>query len=180
MTLADITPFKATICYNEDLDAFTGFFGFRPTYYISHKDMIITHDKLFPSISNQMYVHGFNQNKANYYGQDYKSYISVSSKEDEFSTKIFDTVRVNFNEQGNDDISRFIFRTEGQTYQYDVQTDTRKKYLEDSLRMPTRTFNQSDRARGKWINYIFEFKNNTVTPVKLFNLITNYRTSKRM
>ena len=46
--------------------------------------------------------------------------------------------------------------------------------------MPTRTFNQSDRARGKWINYIFEFKNNTVTPVKLFNLITNYRTSKRM
>ena len=180
VTLADITPFKATICYNEDLDAFTGFFGFRPTYYISHKDMIITHDKLFPSISNQMYVHGFNQNKANYYGQDYKSYISVSSKEDEFSTKIFDTVRVNFNEQGNDDISRFIFRTEGQTYQYDVQTDTRKKYLEDSLRMPTRTFNQSDRARGKWINYIFEFKNNTVTPVKLFNLITNYRTSKRM
>lgn len=180
VTLADITPFKATICYNEDLDAFTGFFGFRPTYYISHKDMIITHDKLFPSISNQMYVHGFNQNKANYYGQDYKSYISVSSKEDEFSTKIFDTVRVNFNEQGNDDISRFIFRTEGQAYQYDVQTDTRKKYLEDSLRMPTRTFNQSDRARGKWINYIFEFKNNTVTPVKLFNLITNYRTSKRM
>ena len=180
VTLADITPFKATICYNEDLDAFTGFFGFRPTYYISHKDTIITHDKLFPAILNKMYVHEFNPLKANYYGQNYKSYISVSNKEDEFSSKIFDSIRVNFNEQGNDDITRYIFRTEGQVNYYDVQTDSRKRYLEDSLRMPTRTFNQSDRTRGKWINYIFEYKNNSNIPVKLFNLITNYRISNRM
>jgi hypothetical protein len=180
VTLADVTPAKTTICYNEDLDEFTGFFPFRPTYYISHKDTIITHDKDFTGIGNNMYIHEFNPIKAQYYGQNYKSYISVSNKADEFVAKIFDSIRVNFNEQGNEDITRYIFRTEKQVNYYDIQADTRRRYVEDSLRMPTRRFDQGDRMRGKWINYIFEFKNNDTTPVKLFNLITNYRISNRI
>ena len=46
--------------------------------------------------------------------------------------------------------------------------------------MPIRTTTQKDRVRGKWVSFIFEFKNNDNIPVKLYNLITNQRISNRL
>jgi hypothetical protein len=177
--LEDITPSKGTVVYNEDLNSFQGFFSFRPTFYLSHRNLVFSHDKDFDNIENKIYVHNLNTIKANYYGQNYKSYISLNVNENEYATKVFDSIRLNANEQCYTDYSRFLFNTEKQYYYYDVKSDTRLKYVEDSIRMPVRTFNQKDRTRGKWVNFIFEFKNNDEIPVKLYNLITNHRVSNR-
>jgi hypothetical protein len=177
VTLKDISPYRCTVQYNEDLNEFTGFFAYRPTFYWDFKNLFFSHDKDFAAIGNKYYAHNLNIKKANYYGQDYKSYISVNVNQDDYASKVFDTVRLNFNKRGSIDYTRFLFNTEDQCYYYDVQNDSRKKYAEDSMRMPVRTFNQLDRTRGKWINFIFEFKNNDDVPVKLYNLITNYRPS---
>ena len=157
-----------------------GFFAYRPTFYWDFKNLYFSHDKDFISIGNKYYAHNLNIKKANYYGQDYKSYIAVNINEEDYATKVFDTVRLNFNERGSVDYSRMLFNTEDQSYYYDVQNDSRKRYAEDSMRMPVRTFNQLDRTRGKWINFIFEFKNNDDISVKMYNLITNYRPSNKL
>lgn len=180
VTLDDISPEKSTVMYNEDLNSFVGFFAFRPTFYIDHRNLVLSHDKDFLNIQNKIYVHNLNTLKANYYGQDYKSYISLNVNEDDYATKVFDSIRFNTNEKGYNDYTRFLFNTEKQYYYYDVQSDTRLKYLEDSTRMPVRTLLQKDRVRGKWVKFIFEFKNNDNIPVKLYNLITNYRISNRL
>ena len=166
--------------YNEDLNSFVGLFAFRPTFYVDHRNLVLSHDKDFLNIQNKIYVHNLNTLKANYYGQDYKSYISLNVNEDDYATKVFDSIRFNTNEKGYNDYTRFLFNTEKQYYYYDVQSDTRLKYLEDSTRMPVRTLLQKDRVRGKWVKFIFEFKNNDNIPVKLYNLITNYRISNRL
>lgn len=180
VTLKDISPYRSTVQYNEDLNEFMGFFAYRPTFYWDFKNLYFSHDKDFTSIGNKYYAHNLNIKKANYYGQDYKSYIAVNINEDDYATKVFDTVRLNFNERGSVDYSRMLFNTEDQSYYYDVQNDSRKRYAEDSMRMPVRTFNQLDRTRGKWINFIFEFKNNDDISVKMYNLITNYRPSNKL
>ena len=179
-TLADITPHRATVCFNEDVNEFTGYFPFKPTFYGSHKNFVISHDAFFNGIDNKYYAHDINSLKANYYGQNYKSILSISSAPDSPVAKLFDGIRMNINQEGNDTMSRYLFVTEFQKYYYDIQTDTRKKYLESVLRMPTRTFFQTDRTRGRWANFTFEFKNNSDTAVKINNLITEYRISNRL
>ena len=180
VTLDDITPYKATIQYNEDLNEFIGFFPYRPTFYFDHKNQFYTHDKELTGLDNNYYVHNLNTRKANYYGQDYKSYIALNVNQDDYATKVFDSIRLNFNAQGASDYTRFLFNTETQHNYYDVQVDNRHRYVEDSMRMPVRTFTQPDRTRGKWVNFIFEFKNNVDIPVKLYNLMTNFRISNRL
>ena len=76
-------------------------------------------------------------------------------------------------------MDKFIFSTEKQKRFYNVQTDTRVKFLEDNLRMPIRTESQEDRMRGRWLSMIFEFDNNTNYPIKIDNLINHYRFSNR-
>ncbi len=76
-------------------------------------------------------------------------------------------------------MDKFIFSTEQQKRFYDVQSDTRVRFLEDNLRMPIRTQKQEDRMRGRWLSMIFEFHNNTNYPIKIDNLINHYRLSNR-
>ena len=180
VSLEDISPARSTVMYNEDLNAFQGFFSFKPTFYFNYRNLFFSQDKDYPNILNKVYCHNLNTLKANYYGQNYKSYIKLNSNEDDYASKVFDSIRLNSNEKGYTDYSRFIFNTEKQYYYYDVQSDTRLKYLEDSIRMPVRTLTQKDRVRGKYVSFIFEFKNNDNIPVKLYNLITNQRISNRL
>ena len=180
VSFEDITQHKSTVSYNEDLNAFQGFFSFKPTFYIEHKNLFFTQDKDAPGINNDIYVHNINFDLSVFYGQTHKTYVSINVNQDEFSSKVFDSIRFNGNQKSYTNYSRFLFNTEKQYYYYNVQTDTRLKYVEDSVRMPVRTLKQKDRTRGKYINFIFEFKNKlTEIPVKLNNIITNYRTSNR-
>ena len=176
----DITQHKSTVCYNEDLNAFQGFFSFKPTFYIEHKNLFLTQDRDVSGINNRIYVHNINYRQSHFFGKYHKTYIAVNVNQDEFASKVFDSIRLNGNERSYTNYSRFLFNTEKQYYYYNVQTDTRLKYLEDSIRMPVRTLKQKDRTRGKYINFIFEFKNKfSEIPVKLNSIITNYRTSNR-
>ena len=55
-----------------------------------------------------------------------------------------------------------LMQTESQFRYIDATTDTRKKYLEDILRMPLRSRVQPDRMRGKHLLMTIELKNNSV------------------
>ena len=60
-----------------------------------------------------------------------------------------------------------------------MANDTRKKYLEDILRVPLRTESQQNRIRGKHLSLTVELKNNTTFNDRITNLVAYFRTSKR-
>lgn len=172
-----ITPFRATVVFSEYIGSFTQFHSFKPNFYISHNKFIITEQA--DIVGKQFFVHGQNTLHANYYGQDAKTSLTVTVSDQGELAKVFDNVRVAINEYGSTKLDRFIFSTEEQKRFYDVQTDTRVRFLEDNFRLPVRTVTQSDRMRGRWLAMIFEFDNNTSYPVKIDNLINHYRFSNR-
>jgi hypothetical protein len=180
VTLEDITPYRSTISYNEDINSFISYWPFRPTFYFDYRNHVYSHDAENATITNDFYVHNLNSLHNNYFDQNYKSYISINVNQDDYATKVFDSIRLSSNEQGYNDFVRFLYNTEKQYNYYDIASDTRLRYVEDTVRAPIRDFEQIDRSRGKWINFIFEFKNFDEVPVKLFNLITNYRISNRL
>jgi hypothetical protein len=177
---SDITTPRYTVSYNEDLNRFISYYSFKPTFYIPYKDLLVTHDKDFPNIGNEMFVEDRTGNNARYYGVNYKSLITLSSQDNPYFSKTFDNIRLSSNREANDKFSRYLYETDTQKYYFDLANDTRRKYLEDTVRMPIRKFDQKDRTRGKYVTQTFEFKNNDNKPVELYNLITNYRVSNRI
>ena len=172
-----ITPFRATVVYSEYVQGFSQFHSFKPNFYISHNRFLISEQAgIAPK---QFYVHGQNLLHANYYGQNWKTSLRVTVSDQGEFAKIFDNVRVAVNKQGTTKMDKFIFSTEQQKRFYNVQLDTRVRFLEDNFRMPIRTQTQEDRMRGRWLSMIFEFSNNTAYPIKIDNLINHYRLSNR-
>jgi len=172
-----ITPFRATVVYSEYIQQFTQFHSFKPNFYVCHNKFTISEQASL--VPKQFYVHGKNLLHANYYGQDFKTSLTVTvSDKGEFS-KLFDNVRVAINKQGVSKMDKFIFTTEQQKRFYNVQSDTRVKFLEDNFRLPIRTITQENRMRGRWLSMTFEFDNNTNYSIKIDNLINHYRLSNR-
>jgi hypothetical protein len=172
-----ITPFRATVVYSEYVQAFSQFHSFKPNFYISHNKFLISEQA---DISEKSFwTHGQHLKHAYYYGQDWKTSLTVTVNDQGEVAKLFDNVRVATNNQGSTKMDKFIFSTEKQKRFYNVQSDTRVKFLEDNLRMPVRTESQEDRMRGRWLSMIFEFDNNTNYPIKIDNLINHYRFSNR-
>ena len=172
-----ITPFRATVVYSEYVQAFSQFHSFKPNFYICHNKFLISEQA---DISEKSFwTHGQHLKHAYYYGQDWKTSLTVTVNDQGEIAKLFDNVRVATNNQGSIKMDKFIFSTEKQKRFYNVQTDTRVKFLEDNLRMPIRTESQEDRMRGRWLSMIFEFDNNTNYPIKIDNLINHYRFSNR-
>lgn len=172
-----ITPFRATVVYSEYIQSFSQFHSFKPNFYISHNKFLISEQSSIQS--RKYYVHGQNLLHANYYGDNHKTSLTVTVSDQGEFAKLFDNVRVAINEQGATKMDKFIFSTEQQKRFYNVQSDTRVRFLEDNFRMPIRTQNQQDRMRGRWLSMIFEFDNNTNYPIKIDNLINHYRFSNR-
>ena len=142
-----ITPFRATVVYSEYIQAFTQFHSFKPNFYISHNKFVISEQA--DVVGKQFFVHGQNLLHANYYGQNWKTSLNVTVSDQGEIAKLFDNVRVAINKQGTTKMDKFIFSTEQQKRFYDVQSDTRVRFLEDNLRMPIRTQKQEDRMRGR-------------------------------
>lgn len=172
-----ITPFRATVVYSEYVQGFSQFHSFKPNFYISHNKFLFSENGAVKP--RDFYVHGTNLNRANYYGEDWKTSLNVTVSDQGEFAKLFDSVRVAVNKQGVDKMDKFIFSTEQQKSFYNVQSDTRVRFLEDNFRMPIRTQTQQDRMRGRWLSMIFEFSNNTAYPIKIDNLINHYRLSNR-
>jgi hypothetical protein len=175
-----ITPEPFSFSFNENLNAFQGFHAYRSTFLVSHKHDIISHDFLSSGIDNKYYAHDYPALKNNFYGLDYKALLSVVIADIPMVHKIFDDLRINCNDEASNTISRILMATETQSYYLDMTTDTRKKYLEDILRVPLRTKTQDDRTRGKHVQLTFEFLNNSFKPSRMTNLVTFYRTSNRV
>ena len=177
VTKREITPFRATIVYSEYITAFSQFHSFKPNFYISHNKWVLSEQA--DVVARDFYVHGKNLNVATYYGEQWKTMLKLSVSENSEFAKLYDNVRVAINQSGNDTMSRFVFQTETQNRYYNVQADTRVKYLENNMRLPIRTLDQANRARGRWLEMTKEFLNNSQYPAKINNFITHYRVSNR-
>jgi len=172
-----ITPFRSTVVYSEYISAFTQFHSFKPKFSISHNKFLLTQDS---DITQRIfYVHGKNPLMANYYGLNYKTSIEVAVNDGSEFSKLFDNLRVAINTIGTTTMDKFIFSTQKQDRFYNVQGDGRVKFLEDNLRLPIRRQDQSDRMRGRFLNMILEFGNNSNKSVKIDNFINHYRVSNR-
>lgn len=174
---SDITPFRSTIVYNEYQQSFTEFRSFKPTFYISHNDFLLSQD--YDMSKLDFYIHGKNPNRAYYYGRRSKSMITISVNDRSEFSKAFDNIRVSMNKTGSETVRNFIYETETQKRYYDMSSDPRKKYQEDGLRFPLKNFTQKERMRGRWLGITLEFNNNTQLPAKIDNFISYYRISNR-
>lgn len=175
----DTTPHKASLTYNEYSNWFSSYHSFSPTHYIGTKFVIMSQDsKGIYDSPKEVRVHDMGL-KADFVAWSNKSYFTISINESPMVAKSFDSLRINCNEDANTYIDTILMLTETQFYFMDMTTDTRKKYLEDVLRVPLRTEDQQDRMRGKHLSLTVELKNNTTFRDRITNLVAYFRTSKR-
>ena len=177
----DTTPHKTSLTFNEYGNWFTSYHGYAPTHYMSTKYLVVSQDVISDraETKNAIQVHDLGRT-AEFISFSRKSYISVSSNEMPMLAKAFDSLRINCNQDYNDHLSILLMETEKQFYFLNMLTDSRKKYLEDVLRVPLRAETQGDRMRGKHILMTLELKNNFNFKGRLTNLVTYYRGSNRI
>ena len=180
VTEKEISPEPFSLSYNENLNIFQGFHPFKATFFMGHKDNILSYDNDIVGIDNRIYIHDKKAKKNTFYELEYKAILSSVVSEGPMLQKIFDDVRVNCNKEASETMTNFLMETETQSYFFNVPTDTRKKYLEDILRFPIRTKIQKDRIRGKHLRMTFEFLNNSYKSVRMTNLVTFFRNSNRI
>jgi hypothetical protein len=181
--IKESSPEPHSLSFNENLNAFQGFHAWEANYLMSHKDVIISQNwskgVTIPT-GNRYWIHDANGKKNTFYDEEFKAILTSVVNEGPMLHKIFDDVRVNCNEEASKSMIRYLMETETQSYYFDIQTDTRQKYLEDILRFPIRTKIQKDRTRGKHLKMTFEFLNNSFKSTRLTNLVTFFRNSNRI
>jgi len=179
----ETTPHKSSLTYNEYGDWFVSYHSYSPTHYIGTKFVVTSQDsKGEYELANQIQIHDMGL-KSNFISFSTKSYVTVSVNESPMISKAFDSLRINCNEDGNIKLDKILMLTETHFYFMDMATDSRKKYLEDILRVPLRSETQDDRMRGKHLSLTLEFKNSRSFLIdyndRITNLVTYFRPSKR-
>lgn len=175
----DTTPHKASLTFNEYGNWFVSHHSYAPTHYINTKFVVLSQDAISTqSAFNNIQIHDLGR-KGEFISFSKKSYVSISSNEVPMIAKEFDSLRINCNEDYSTYLDIILMSTETQFYFLDMSTDTRKKYLEDVLRVPLRTETQDSRMRGKHLLMTFELKNNFNYNDRITNLVTYYRESNR-
>jgi hypothetical protein len=175
----DTTPHKSSLTFNEYGNWFASYHGFAPNHYIGTKFVVVSQDSSGDyGLEENIQIHDMGL-KADFYSWSNKSYFTSIINESPMVSKAFDSLRINCNEDANKYIDTILMLTETQFYFMDMTTDTRKKYLEDILRIPLRTETQLDRIRGKHLSLTVEIKNNTTFNDRITNLVTYFRPSKR-
>lgn len=176
----DTTPHKSSLTFNEYGNWFVSHHGYSPTHYMSTKFLVVSQDAQTELLSmNAVQVHDLGLT-GDFLSFSKKSYVSISSNETPMLAKEFDSIRINCNEDYNEYLSTVLMETETQFYYLDMTTDTRKKYLEDVLRVPLRAETQPNRMRGKHLLMTFEMKNNFNHKDRFTNLVTYFRQSNRI
>jgi hypothetical protein len=175
----DATPIKQSVSFNEYGNEFHSYHSFNPTFYFNSKYLVMSNyaDDTY-ALDNVIYAHDLGRT-GEFPGFSTKSYLTVISAENAMLSKVFDSIRINCNDDFATYFDNFLMRTESQFRIIDISNDTRKKYLEDILRFPLRSSNQTDRMRGKHIEMTLEIKNNFNHKDRITNLVTSYRISKR-
>lgn len=179
VTANDTTPHKSSLTFNEYGNWFESYHAYAPSHYIGTKFVVTSQDTrgLYGPV-DQVSIHDMGL-KANFFSFSNKSYFSSSINESPMVAKAFDSLRINCNEDANAYIDTILMETETQFHFMSMATDSRKKYLEDVLRVPLRTETQDDRMRGKHLLLTVELKNNTNYNDRITNLVTYFRPSQR-
>jgi hypothetical protein len=168
---------KHTVSYNEYLDVFMSFHSYIPSFYVSHKGFVFSHDQQLQT-TNEFYIHNTG-NLGEFYGIVYPSKLEVVVNENPMLHKTFDDIRFNVNSGMNASIDQIDMVTETVSGTLNLVTDTRKKYLEDVFRVPLREEGQAGRVRGKHVSLLFRVDNNLNQLSRATNLVTLYRISNR-
>jgi len=180
VTANDATSHKSSLTFNEYGNWFVSFHGYAPTHYMSTKFVVMSQDVITSIItSNAIQVHDMGL-KGDFLSFSKKSYVSSSVNEIQMIAKEFDSLRINCNEDFDSALDVLLMETENQFYFLDMPTDTRKKYLENVLRVPLRAEEQPNRMRGKHLLMTFELKNNFNYNDRITNLVTYFRESNRI
>jgi hypothetical protein len=175
----DTTSHKTSLTFNEYGNWYASYHGYAPTHYIGTKFVVVSQDaKGDYGLEENIQIHDMGL-KGEFYSWSNKSYFTISVNESPMVAKAFDSLRINCNEDANTYIDTILMLTETQFYFMDMTTDSRKKYLEDVLRVPLRTETQENRMRGKHLSLTVELKNNTTFNARITNLVTYFRPSKR-
>jgi len=178
----DVTPHRGSVTFNEYGNWFESFHSYNPSHYISTKFLVLSQDPYFTYTNvnkNDIQIHDMGL-KADFWAFSKKSYISMSINEVPMISKSFDSFRINCNEDYAKFLDTVLMETETMFNLMNMQTDTRKKYLEDILRFPSRGETQKNRMSGKHMLVTFEMKNNFYYNDRITNLVTYYRKSDRI
>lgn len=168
-----------TIQYNEIGDFFVSFHSWAPTFYITHKSWLITHDeRQFPS--NEYWTQKTGD-FGSYYGSVFNSVLRTVSNQYPMYAKSFDNIRLVSTPGFDQSVDEIELQTDQQTVLIpSIQTDPRKKYLEGVFRMPTRAQDQPNRMRGQHIQIEFRIDNTQNLFSRLSKLVTLFRVSSRI
>lgn len=179
VTRMEIADQRSTILYSEVNNAVIGFEPINPSFILSHKNKIMSVDyDNFYTTNNSLYINSFGTN-GQVYNEVRRSIVDIPVNDAALLPKIFDSIRINCNKYFANKLIEVILTTDNQYIKIDLANDDRSKYLEDVLRFPLRSRNQTDRTRGKVMIIRLILDNSINGDDLLSNILTYYRPSNR-
>ena len=185
---------ETTIAYNEVIDAFSSFYSFNSTIYISHKKFLYSPD---PEYRNKLYLHNAG-NLTTFYNNTRASEFSVTFivNDAQSESKVFDSLEIiaksgdgtNTNTnyftdmefsnsyQTQQDLTIINTTTSGAT----ATSDTRFRIREGVQYIPTRSLDAGERLRDTYLQAKLKYQPaENVVPVRfnIFAINTNLRKS---
>lgn len=171
-----------TVAYNEFIDAFSGFYSFTPRHYINDSIKVISQDPKGVGT----YMHDENLNKAQFYGVDYPSKLTLLVNPAGDTTKVFNNIEYlsTVDDLGNDivddTINKFRIYNEYQDTSIDLIPEDNVKRRMRTWRFQTpRSGTENARFRNPYIFYDLEYTNENRKHLVL-NDITTYYTDSPM
>ncbi len=137
----DTTETSFTIAYNELADCFTSFYSFKPTIYLTNRQIYLSPSD---SASNSLYVHS-RGSYSSFYGTIYPSTLTTIVNENPLQTKVYDnqvfeTEAINTTSNTPININNSIFNTIRMYNDYQ-NTDFQTLTYDSNIKRKERSFN---------------------------------------
>lgn len=171
-----------TVCYNEKIKNFTGFYTFVPLLYIKHRDIILTanpHSKK----RGEFYAHGRGANRGEFYGQKHESILKFVVNHLPETPKVFDNCSINMEGENDIPLTEGNFTTHANgtvNIKLNPQINGLVKFRERYYRFPSRnSANGSPRLRDKAMEVELIYDNILNKKINIFGVETTIRKSRK-
>lgn len=178
VTSAEASMFYYGLTYNETGNYVSGIQPYRGSFFMWHNDFLFSTSYLDVTSANTIYLHNHG-NVGEFYGTIYRSYFVPVINDMYDATKVFDTFKLVSNNNAHTLLDQVEMFTQNQGFYMDYQSDTRKKYREDTIWMPYRIRTQPDRMRGKYMDVCFSVSNLRNLKTRFTSLISEVRVSSK-
>lgn len=167
-----------TLLYNETNDAFTTFMSHMPPIWMNFAKFVFS-NAFNVSSQNEVHVHDEGV-RGEFFGTKKVSLLDVIVNPSPQYSKVFDIAHINSNREVKDILTNIEMTTELTTHNFNPSTDTRARNREELLKMPLRQKGKKDRVRGKHVKIKMQFTNDQDKLVRISNLETLFRLSKKV